>query len=133
MAKKTPRINYNLSLKEIESVISLNAEKRYLYTLKRIADFEIMWTIDFFHTRNFNIINTKSIPIWPFKEYAGLYSDEISFIPITLDVFVNKVIDIICHNNLLLNVFPTKEEPLGKQIDINTFANDLRVVLCDYD
>ena len=130
---KTPRINYNLSLKEIESVISLNAEKRYLYTLKRIADFEIMWTIDFFHTRNFNIINTKSIPIWPFKEYAGLYSDEISFIPITLDVFVNKVIDIICYNNLLLNVFRTKEEPLGKQIDINTFANDLKVFLCDYD
>ena len=130
---KTPRINYNLSLKEIESVISLNTEKRYLYTLKRIADFEIMWTIDFFHTRNFNIINTKSIPIWPFKEYAGLYSDEISFIPITLDVFVNKVIDIICYNNLLLNVFRTKEEPLGKQIDINTFANDLKVFLCDYD
>ena len=53
-------------------------------------------------------------------------------IAITLDSFEESVIDYICKEELLLNVFPTVQEPLGKIVGLNTFAEDLSEFLDDY-
>lgn len=53
-------------------------------------------------------------------------------IAITLDSFEESVIDYICKEELLLNVFPTAQESVGKIVGLNTFAEDLSEILEDY-
>lgn len=42
------------------------------------------------------------------------------------------MIDYICQNDLLINVFPTVSDPFGKIVGLNTFAEDLSKALEDY-
>lgn len=54
-------------------------------------------------------------------------------IAITLEDFEENVIDFICDEELLINIFPTENEPIGRIVDLNKFAKDLSILLEEYE
>ena len=119
--------------------MSCNLDVRYQYTIKRIADTETMWTLGM-DNQTFAIQKSGEdylLPIWSSKEFAitfgSTFMKEYRCIPISLDNFEENIIDIICENGYLLNVFPTKTEEIGKVVGINVFSKDLSAALSEYN
>ena len=139
MEKNTSMNNLSVSIEEMRAVMALSPKERYNYTLKRIADTEIMWTIG--TTDNFIITqvceNNKLFPVWSAKEYAWKFCEtsllEYECIAISLEDFENEIIDMICCNNIRMNVFPKSVDSVGLIVDINTFVDDLGKILEDYE
>lgn len=131
MGKEASLNELRISNEEYEALTKCQPEVRYQYTLKRIADTETMWLVgdkNSFAIQPFG--KERLLPIWSSKEYAQAFcmkenADCVS-IAITLDSFD------ICKEELLLNVFPTIQEPVGKIVGLNTFAEDLSEILEDY-
>ena len=139
MKEKTPINELKISPKEIETLMSCNADVRYQYTIKRIADTETMWTLGM-DNQTFAIQKSGEdylLPIWSSKEFAIIFGStfmkEYNCFPISLDNFEESIIDIICENGYLLNVFPTQTEEIGKVVGINSFSEDLSAALSEYN
>jgi hypothetical protein len=119
--------------------MSCNLDVRYQYTIKRIADTETIWTLGV-DNQTFAIQKSGEdylLPIWSSKEFAIIFGStfmkEYSCVPISLDNFEESIIDIICENGYLLNVFPTQTEEIGKVVGINSFSEDLSAALSEYN
>ena len=139
MEEKTPINELKNSPKEIETLMSCNPDVRYQYTIKRIADTETLWTLDV-DNQTFAIQKSGEdylLPIWSSKEFAIIFGStfmkEYNCFPISLDNFEESIIDIICENGYLLNVFPTQTEEIGKVVGINSFSEDLSAALSEYN
>ena len=139
MKEKTPINELKISPKEIETLMSCNPDVRYQYTIKRIADTETLWTLGV-DNQTFAIQKSGEdylLPIWSSKEFAIIFGStfmkECRCIPISLDNFEENIIDIICENGYLLNVFPTQTEEIGKVVGINSFSEDLSAALSEYN
>ena len=127
-----------ISKEEFKALTKCRSEVRYQYALKRIADAETMWSI----AKNKNTFaiqslgNERLLPIWSSKEYAQAFCTNnwagYEVIAITFDSFEESIIDYICEEGLLINVFPTGQEVFGKIVELNTFAEDLGKILEDY-
>ena len=138
MGKETSLNELMISNEEFEALTKCRPEVRYQYTLKRIADTETMWSIvrdkSSFAIQSFG--KERLLPIWSSKEYAQAFcindNADCESIAITLDSFEESVIDYICKEELLLNIFPTVQESLGKIVGLNTFTEDLSDILEDY-
>ena len=50
-----------------------------------------------------------------------------------MDCFENSVIDFICEKGLYINVFPTEKDPFGQIVSLKKFAEDLSILLEDYE
>ena len=132
-------MDLKISTEELKALILCQPEIRYQYTLKRIADTECMWSIvgnnDSFAIQDYG--DKRLLPIWSSKEYAQAFcvNDRAKFkcYAISLDKFEDYVIDFICNERLLINVFPTEEDPFGKIVGLNKFAEDLSIILEDYE
>ena len=139
MKEKTPINELKISPKEIETLMSCNPNVRYQYTIKRIADTETLWTLGV-DNQTFAIQKSGEdylLPIWSSKEFAIIFGStfmkEYNCFPISLDNFEESIIDIICENGYLLNVFPTQTEEIGKVVGINSFSEDLSAALSEYN
>ena len=139
MEENTSHNELNISPEEIKALTTCPPDVRYQYTIKRIADTETMWTLGI-DNQTFAIQKIKEdclLPIWSSKEFAILFGStfmkEYSCIPISLDNFEDNIIDIICENGYLLNIFPTQIEKIGKVVGINRFSEDLSEVLSEYE
>ena len=98
--------------KEIESVSNLEPYKRYLYFIKRVADFEELWTIidesgDFALS---DIDDKILISFWSAKEFvnSNLNNGWKNCSPkkLTLGDLEDEIFDLIASENYLINVFP---------------------------
>ena len=131
-------MDLKITTKEFEALMLCKAEVRYQYTLKRIADTEGMWTIidnnNSFALQSYE--DKQLFPIWSSKEYARAFCvgerDAYMCFAVTLDYFEEHVIDFVFNEGLLISVFPTVNEPFGKIVELNTFAEDLSCFLEDY-
>ena len=139
MEENTSHNELNISPEEIKALTTCPLDVRYQYTIKRIADTETMWTLGI-DNQTFAIQKIKEdclLPIWSSKEFAILFGStimkEYSCIPISLDNFEDNIIDIICENGYLLNIFPTQIEEIGKVVGINRFSEDLSEALSEYE
>ena len=139
MEEKTPINELKISPKEIKTLMSCNPDVRYQYTIKRIADTETLWTLGV-DNQIFAIQKSGEdylLPIWSSKEFAIIFGStfmkEYNCFPISLDNFEESIIDIICENGYLLNVFPTQTEEIGKVVGINSFSEDLSAALSEYN
>ena len=119
--------------------MSCNPDVRYQYTIKRIADTETLQTLGV-DNQIFAIQKSGEdflLPIWSSKEFAIIFGStfmkEYNCFPISLDNFEESIIDIICENGYLLNVFPTQTEEIGKVVEINSFSEDLSAALSEYN
>lgn len=132
-------MDLKVSTEEIKALMKCRQEVRYQYTLKRIADTERMWTV-VGNEEPFAVFNYKDkrlLPIWCSKEYAQAFCvnnmADFKSIAITLEDFEENVIDFICDEELLINIFPTENEPIGRIVDLNKFAEDLSILLEEYE
>ena len=127
-----------VSQEELDALNRCDHNVRYKYVMKRIADTETIWTMS--KDRSTIAIQIQDgirlFPIWSSKEYGIAFCEDIcpdfSCLPISLEDFVEYFIDFICDEDLMINVFPTVKEPLGKIVDINEFANQLGKELEEY-
>jgi hypothetical protein len=67
-----------MNIKEIESVIKLDAAQRYAYFLKRVADFEEIWVLS---EKDSVVLNADKkgklfLYLFPFEEYAKYYQEK---------------------------------------------------------
>ncbi len=127
-----------VSSKEFEALNKCDRIVRYKYVMKRIANTETLWTMcKDERTMVIQLIDGQGLfDVWSSKEYGLAFINKVNpnYIcsPVSLDEFVEYFIDFICEENLLINVFPTEKEFIGKIVDINVFAEHLRKELEDY-
>ena len=138
MEKETKIRELWISKEEFQALEKCNSEIRYTYTIKRIADAEALWYI--LDEDGYLIIQTdgnkKLLPVWSSKEYAQVFcvkgENNYKYSAITSETFQDSVIDYIKQNGILINVFPTKKEPLGKIVDLKTFVEEINYLAEDY-
>ena len=138
MEKETKIRELWISNEEFQALEKCNSEIRYTYTIKRIADAEALWYI--LDEDGYLIIQTdgnkKLLPVWSSKEYAQVFcvkgENNYKYSAITSETFQDSVIDYIKQNGILINVFPTKKEPLGKIVDLKTFVEEINYLAEDY-
>lgn len=127
-----------LSRKEIENVTRLDAFERYKHFIKRVADFEKMYSLkkekdDWAIAA---IENIKLFSLWPAKEYAELcISDEwrgYHVAEIRLDFFENELAATIECNIWLINVFSVHNQT-GFVVSIEALKRDLDDELQKYE
>ena len=139
MEEKTSPNELSISQEEINALISCPPDVRYQYAIKRIADTETMWTLSvdgqMFAVQK--IGDNLLFPIWSSKEYTvafgSAFMEEYSCIPISLEDFEEYIIDIICENGYLINVFPTHKAEVGKIVGLDIFSEDLSNALSEYN
>ncbi|MCL6265158.1 DUF2750 domain-containing protein [Flagellimonas myxillae] len=127
----------NLNSKEIESVSKLEPFKRYNYFIKKIADFEEIWTIVDKHGELAlsDIEENTLISFWTAEAFikSNLYGNWENCIPfkITLDDFEDIFAPLIVDNNYLINVFPVNGKS-GFVVNLDEFIRDLNDELEKY-
>ena len=104
---------YKLSQIEINKVLSTDADTRLTYLVKRVADWEVIWTLK--DKTGFVLLGDKAgvqyVPVWPFAEYAqlsctGTWTDAHPE-AISLDRFMNKWIAGMIVDKRMVAIFPT--------------------------
>ena len=138
MEKETKIWEYRISKEEFQALEKCNSETRYTYTVKRIIDAEVLWTI--VDEENHLVIQTdrnkKLLPVWSSKEYAQVFcvkgENNYKYSAFTWETFEDSVMEYIRQNDILINVFPTKKEPFGKIVDSNTFVEEINKLIEEY-
>lgn len=128
----------NLNINEIENVSKLDPFKRYKYFIKKIADFEELWTLV---DKNGDIAlseveNNILVSFWTDEAFikSNLDSGWKECVPlkIGLDDFEEVFMPLIVENEYLINVFPVNGKS-GFIVNINEFTRDLNEELENYE
>jgi hypothetical protein len=126
-----------MNQKEFDSVISLKSFERYKYFIKKVADFEELWTIinvDGDYALS-DVEDNVMITFWPKPKYitSNLTDGWENCKPkkLTLDDLENDIFDLIASHNFLINIFPVNGKS-GFIVDLNEFARDLGEELKKY-
>ena len=138
MEKETKIRELWISNEEFQALEKCNSETRYTYTVKRIIDAEVLWTI--VDEEDHLVIQTdgnkKFLPVWSSKEYAQVFcvkgENNYKYSAFTWETFEDSVMEYIRQNDILINVFPTKKEPFGKIVDSNTFVEEINKLIEEY-
>jgi hypothetical protein len=126
-----------LSEKEIEEILKLDAEKRFSYTIKRIADFETVWAIgDEKGFANYgDDTGNIAFAIWPFEAYAALCckGEFANCKPeaIELNLFQEEYLPDFKNRKEKLAIFPLPTDK-GIVMDIDEFEKRLNAELENY-
>ena len=108
--------------KEFSTVIGLTPEKRYEYFIKKVVDYEEIWTL----FENGWVLSTDGqgnslFPIWPKKEFAQFCAKEewkkCEVKSIDLDEFMNEWADSFRNEGIHLDVFSNNESSVSRKID----------------
>ncbi len=112
-----------MNQQKINSILQLSAEERYLYFIRKIADFETVWGL---HNEGWALVGdtqgNETIPFWPEKEFAELCAvdswNKYLPKPIPLSDFLEKWLVGMGKDKKQAGVFYT---PQGKGIVIEPF------------
>ncbi len=103
---------YRMHEKQIENVLALNSEERYLHFLNKVADWEQLWVLckkdDNIFTRSTDEI--EYLPVWPHPAYANesknIMDSELEPREIKLDEFMESWLQGLESDGLKVGVFP---------------------------
>ena len=127
----------NLNSREIENVSNLAPFKRYRYFIKKIADFEELWTLT---DENGDVALSKVgdntlVSFWTAKPFVNNNLEggweKCSPHKLNLDEFEETFLPLIVENGYLINVFPVNGKS-GFVVNINEFTRDLNEELENY-
>jgi len=126
-----------VSDKEVVNVSALEPFKRYQYLIKKIADFEEVWTIK--DEKNeyalSDIDNHTMISLWSAEEFikSNLSGSWKNCTPVKLDLktLSEELLLAISENHYLINVFPVNEKS-GFVVSVEEFVRDLNEELEQY-
>lgn len=116
--------------KEKENILKLEPFKRYQYFIKKIADFEELWTIvdeneDYAISE---IDDLNFISFWTTEEFIYSNLEEgwknCKPLKLSLDDLENELFEIIAAENYLINVFPINGKS-GFVVSMEEFRRDL--------
>lgn len=116
--------------KEIENVISLEPFERYKYFIKKVADWEVFFTLlnDEGQYVLSELDGYRLFPVWSAKEYAELCKvggwENYEIKELNLTDLENEIIDFISQKDCLVNVFPVHDKT-GFPVDLQEFIRDL--------
>lgn len=126
-----------ITREHMEAVSKLNADERYSYVIKRIADWEEMYTLvdDQGEIVTSEIDGKVMVPFWSAAEFAsscatGGWADAETK-KITLDDFEDEILDFLDENDYLMNIFPVGDKT-GFVVDLLEFSKDLSNELKNY-
>ena len=126
-----------MHVKEIETVSNLETFKRYNYFIKKIADFEILYSLKSLEG-NFAISETDNeymFPVWSHEEFAKLNLNKewgnFEICEISLEELEKEIFPFILENNYLINVFPINNKT-GFVVNLEEFKRDLSIELENY-
>jgi hypothetical protein len=112
-------------------VINALPETRFEYTVKRIADWETLWTIaDESDSLGMLTDDAKNVifPIWPFKEFAQLYctGEFANYKPMVIELsdFLDEYLPDYEKKNYKLSLLPLPTKR-GEVMDISMFREAL--------
>lgn len=123
--------------RELEEVSKLEPFKRYQYFIKKIADYEEVWTIidveeDYALC---DIGEYTLISLWPNKEFIGSNLNKqwsmCKPLKLTLDDLYTHLYPLITKEGFLLNVFPINGKA-GFIVSLEEFNTDLNEELENY-
>ena len=120
----------NITPIQVQEILQLRPEKRYMHSIKRICDFEEMYTLlDENDSWQLAEVDARVMFfIWPAKEYAQTFLQEqwaTSKIKIiTINEFYSEILTLLKEHNYLLNVFPTNNLS-GFVVTVDKFIEDL--------
>jgi hypothetical protein len=119
-----------MNSKEIENILKLDPLKRYQYFIKKIADFEELWTIvdeDGNYALS-DIDDYTLISFWSAEEFVTSNLNEgwqnCKPVKLTLDDLEDDLFEIIESENYLINIFPIDGKS-GFVVNYNEFRRDL--------
>lgn len=123
---------------EFHSVLQLGATQRYTYFLKKVADWEKLWSL---HDEDSwalsrDPLGKQAVPVWPHPDFAlasatGLWDDYIPK-PIDIELWIQKWIPGIQRDNRNVAVFPTLDDK-GVVISAEQLLQDLKLELSKYN
>jgi len=124
---------------EFNAMIKRSARDRYIYSVKRIADWEEAWSLklnDGFVTTSDKEGNL-SMPIWPFKEYAmKCIEDEwenCQTQKIHLDTLLDELLPNLSEEGTHVVVFKVPEDPDVVRVSADDFKNNLLYECSQYE
>lgn len=124
---------------EFKAMIKRSARDRYIYSVKRIADWEEAWSLklnDGFVTTSDKEGNL-SMPIWPFKEYAmKCIEDEwenCQTHKIRLDKLLDEILPNLSEEGTHVVVFKVPEDPDVVRVSADDFKNNLLYECSQYE
>lgn len=124
---------------EFKAMIKKSARDRYIYSVKRIADWGEAWSLklnDGFVTTSDKEGNL-SMPIWPFKEYAmKCIEDEwenCNTQKIHLDTLLDEILPNLSEEGTHVVVFKVPEYPDVVRVSADDFKNNLLYECSQYE
>lgn len=126
-----------MNKQELENVQNLDSFERYQYCVKKIADYEEVWTIidkngDFALS---DIEDYVLISLWPKKEFitSNLFEgwQNCKEIKLDLDYLYDKLFTMASNEGYLFNIFPVKGKS-GFIVSLEEFERDLNEELENY-
>jgi hypothetical protein len=122
--------------KELESVLKLDAPKRYNYFIKKVVDFEICYAL---FKDGWIIVATSdnqiAFPLWPLQEYAEICKsgewENAEIVAIPLDELINQLLPSLEKDNISTAIFYTPENK-GVVVSCIQLKNDLREEIKKY-
>ncbi len=123
---------------EFEVVLSLPAQRRYAYLLKRVVDWERIWSLG---TEEGWALSSDDeghelVPVWPHERFAAACAEGYwrGYEPraIDLSVWMERWIPGMQRDQRMVSAFPT---PSGRSVRVSAerFENDLKEELTLYE
>jgi len=128
---------FGLTSKEFESLLKTKSAKRYEYLIKKICDYEELWTL---RTKTGFVVlgdnsNMEYIPIWPHPQFAEVFGtgewENTSPIRIDLNDWIRKWIPGMIRDKRLIAPFPLNGES-NPQVAPDRHLLDLQKELSKY-
>ncbi len=126
----TQNYSLNVSDKEYESVIALPGSKRYAYILKKVADWEEVWSL---RNKDGWVLSADAdglrlVPVWPNDRYAQACIIEewqdCKPAVIGIEAWMQRWIPGMIRDNRRVAVFPTKNDK-GVVVEPSRLQSDL--------
>jgi len=125
-----------INTKEFEALIKTESKKRYEYFIKRIVDFEEVWSLA--DTEGFALTKDDNgrllAPFWPAQEYAEYCAigewKEYKPEKIEFDEFMSEWLPGLKNDNIGISIFFNNIDSIT--LPINKLIEDLNLELEDY-
>ena len=128
-----------LPQQEIEAMLNKSGQERYIYSVKRIAERKIAWTLK--NKKELVLTGDENgniyFPIWPFKEYAlkckidAWKNCELKTLP--LDNLLKEILPDLSKSGTKISVFIVPNDPLVTTVSADDFLNNLLYECSQYE
>ncbi len=123
-------MSINIKDEELGAVLMLSGEKRYRYSIKKIVDWESVWSLR--DTHGWILANDPEgfevVPVWPHFKYAQICAidnwQDAKATAISLEIWLERWIPGLISDQRKIAVCPTLTDK-GVVVDAKRFRNDI--------